>query len=107
MDSVLGLIGIFFIFKQAFILLGDGMAAVVPPWSRVKQCDPFQEEVHAGAVLTSMACPLQLPQAWSCSGSWEHLLFKGFLFLKPLKDLSAKSSMESGPVVFQSASWRL
>lgn len=47
-----------------------------------------------------MACPPQLPQAWSCAGSWEHLLLSAFC-LKPLKDLSAKSSMESGPAVFK------
>lgn len=46
-----------------------------------------------GAFLMRMACPLQPAQAWSWAGSWEHLLLRAVYF-NPLKDLSAKSSME-------------
>lgn len=62
-----------------------------PVWNKVRL---FQERHGDGALLMRMACPLQPPQA----RRREHLLLCAVCF-NPLKDLSAKSSMEWCSVV--------
>lgn len=90
--------------KPAFSweLKRSGCCQPLSPCSCLKPGEPVSggDMDGDGAFWMSMACPLRPPQAWSRPGSWEHLLLRAVCF-NPLKDLSAKSSMEWCSVVFE------